>query len=247
MRFHILTIFPQFFDGPLSCGILGRARDSGLVEIHVHDLRKWTSDTHRTVDDRPYGGDEGMVLKVQPIDEALHEIDPPGPGPHPWRVLLSARGELMDQATVRRLAGHDEIVLVCGRYEGVDERVVHHLVHEELSVGSYVLSGGEWAAGAIVDAVARICPGVVGNERSTRRESFEPGDSGRLGILDYPQYTRPATYRPCGSPAERWDVPELLLSGDHARVAAWRRQAAVEKTALKRPDLLEGKDLSEWL
>ena len=238
MRFHILTIFPEFFDGPFSCGVLGRARDAGLVEIVLHDLRKWTSDVHRTVDDRPFGGGEGMVMKVQPIDDALAEIAGHNGGDPPWRVLLSAQGKLVDQTVLQRLSGRSEIVLICGRYEGVDERVAQYLVDEELSVGSYVLSGGEWAAGAVVDGVARLCPGVVGNADSTRRESFTPLSSGALGVLDFPQFTRPAQYRPPRSPSQCWEVPAVLLSGHHGEVANWRRRAALEKTRANRPDLL---------
>lgn len=238
MRFHIVTIFPEFFRGPFSCGILGRAMSSGLVEILVHDLRDWTSDVHRTVDDRPFGGDEGMVMKIGPIDLALSDISSQRAGGSVWRVLLSAQGRLFDQAAASRLAGHDEIVLVCGRYEGVDERVAERLVDEELSVGSYVLSGGEWAAGTVVDSVSRLCPGVVGNQASTTRESFAPQAGGGVGILDCPQYTRPARYMSPSSAGGPWEVPSVLLSGHHAEIARWRREAALQKTRANRPDLL---------
>ena len=239
MKFHIVTIFPEFFRGPLACGILARARKAGLVDIEIHDLRKWTSDAHRTVDDRPFGGEEGMVMKIEPIDEALAEITARCTGGNPWKVLLSAQGRLFDQTAAQRLAAReDEIVLVCGRYEGVDERVAQHLADEEISIGSYVLSGGEWAAGVIVDSVARLCPGAVGNEASTRHESFDPLDGGGVGILDYPQYTRPARYAPARLGGGSWDVPEVLLSGHHEAVARWRREAALEKTRVNRPDLL---------
>ncbi len=239
MKFHIVTIFPEFFQGPLACGILSRARKAGLVDIEIHDLRKWTSDTHRTVDDRPFGGEEGMVMKIEPIDAAVAEIGSRCPGGSAWTVLLSAQGRLFDQVAARRLAARqDDVVLVCGRYEGVDERVAQHLADEEISIGSYVLSGGEWAAGVIVDSVARLCPGAVGNAASTRRESFEPLDSGGVGILDYPQYTRPARYAPARLGGRSWDVPEVLLSGHHEAVARWRRDAALEKTRANRPDLL---------
>ena len=238
MRFHIVTIFPEFFRGPFDCGILGRARKAGLVEIEVHDLRGWTTDTHRTVDDRPFGGDEGMVMKVEPIDSALAAIAArSGNGPV-RKVLLSAQGRLFDQAAAERLADWNEIVLVCGRYEGVDERVAAHLVDEELSVGSYVLSGGEWAAGVVVDSLARLLPGAVGNQASTRRESFTPAQGGGIGILDCPQYTRPARYSSPHAGGDVWEVPPVLLSGHHADIARWRQQAAVEKTRLNRPDLL---------
>lgn len=239
MTFHIVTIFPGFFRGPLECGILGRARRSGLVNIEVHNLRTWTTDVHRTVDDRPFGGDEGMVMKIEPIDAALAEISARCTGGTAWKVLLSAQGRRFDQSCAQRLAAAErDLVLVCGRYEGVDERVAQHLVDEELSVGDYVLSGGEWAAGVIVDSVARLRPGAVGNAASTRRESFAPQDGEGVGILDYPQYTRPSRYAPQRLPGESWDVPEVLLSGHHGEVASWRRQAALEKTRANRPDLL---------
>lgn len=239
MTFHIVTIFPEFFRGPLACGILGRARQSGLVTVEVHDLRTWTTDVHRTVDDRPFGGEEGMVMKIEPIDAALAAVTSRCAGGAPWKVLLSAQGRRFDQSCAQRLAAAErDLVLVCGRYEGVDERVAQHLVDEELSVGDYVLSGGEWAAGVIVDSVARLRPGAVGNAASTRRESFAPLDGHGVGILDHPQYTRPARYAPKRVPGESWDVPEVLLSGHHAEVARWRRQAALAKTRANRPDLL---------
>ena len=239
MRFHVLTIFPGFFRDPFACGLLGRARKSGLVEIEIHDLRDWTTDMHRTVDDRPFGGDEGMVMKVGPIDAALADIASRCASRAPWRILLSAQGRLFDQRAAERLALQDDVVLICGRYEGVDERVARHLVDEELSIGSYVLSGGEWAAGVLVDSVARLRPGVVGNEASTARESFAPtGDGDGVGILDCPQYTRPARYEAASRPGTSWEVPEVLLSGHHERIAHWRRNAALEKTRANRPDLV---------
>lgn len=239
MTFHIVTIFPEFFRGPLACGILGRARQSGLVTVEVHDLRTWTKDVHRSVDDRPFGGDEGMVMKIEPIDAALAAVTSRCAGDAAWKVLLSAQGRRFDQSCAQRLAAAErDLVLVCGRYEGVDERVAQHLVDEELSVGDYVLSGGEWAAGVIVDSVTRLRPGAVGNAVSTRRESFAPLDGDGVGILDHPQYTRPARYAPQRLPGEYWDVPEVLLSGHHAEVARWRREAALAKTRANRPDLL---------
>lgn len=232
-----MTIFPDFFRDPFSCGVLSRARKSGLVDIRLHDLRDWTQDPHRTVDDRPYGGDEGMVMKVEPIDAALAEISSRCAG-ETRKVLLSAQGRLFDQPAAARLAAMDSVVLVCGRYEGVDERVASHLVDEELSIGSYVLSGGEWAAGVVVDTVARLRPGVVGNASSTGRESFAPQAGGGVGILDFPQYTRPASYASPHSGTGSWDVPPVLLSGHHAEIARWRRHAAVAKTRANRPDLM---------
>ena len=234
MKIHLVTIFPQFFEGPFSCGIVSRARQAGLLDIRIHDLRDWTADRHRTVDDRPFGGDEGMVLKVEPIYAALRGLNAAGAR----KVLLSAQGPLFDQAAARRLAGYAEIVLVCGRYEGVDERVAERLMDEELSVGNFVLTGGEWAAGIVVDSVARLLPGVVGNASSTERESFTPDEAGRVGILDYPHYTRPASFEAEG---ETWEAPSILLSGRHEQIAEWRRQAALTKTRRNRPDLLAGR------
>ena len=240
MRFHIVTIFPGFFRDPFSFGILNRAKDAGLVEIRIHDLRDWTSDAHRTVDDRPFGGDQGMVMKIEPIDAALAEITSQCKDGMAWTVLLSAQGRIFDQSAARRLAAMDEVVLLCGRYEGVDERVAQHLANEELSIGDYVLSGGEWAAGVIVDSVARLRPGVVGNEASTSQESFAPLEGGGVGILDHPQYTRPASYVSPRAAGEPWNVPKVLLSGHHGEVARWRREAAMQKTRENRPDLLWG-------
>jgi tRNA (guanine37-N1)-methyltransferase len=239
MRFQLLTIFPDFFTSPFEYGVVARARTAGLIEIETHDLRNWTFDRHRTVDDRPFGGDEGMVMKVEPIALALEELERRRPEARQRKALLSAQGKLFDQGDARRLGEYDEVVLVCGRYEGVDERVVAQgLVDEELSVGSFVLSGGEWAAGMIVDSVARLLPGVLGNEASSRRESFSAEDAGRVGVLDYPHYTRPADFR-------GWTAPEVLLSGDHEKIRLWRRRAALEKTLRNRPDLLETAALSE--
>jgi len=234
VKVHLITIFPEFFEGPFSCGIVSRAQNAGLLNVQIHDLRNWTSDRHRTVDDRPFGGDEGMVLKVEPIFAALRDLEVAGAR----KVLMSAQGPLFDQAAARRLAGYDEIVLVCGRYEGVDERVAEHLMDEELSIGNFVLTGGEWAAGVVVDSVARLLPGAVGNAASTERESFTPDAAGRVGILDFPHYTRPASFKVDG---DEWTVPEVLLNGHHGQIAEWRRQAALEKTRRNRPDLLAGR------
>lgn len=235
MVFHILTIFPAFFDGPFSFGVVARGRQQGKLEIHAHDLREFTSDRHRSVDDRPFGGDEGMVLKVEPICLALESL-PEARGKR-RTIVLSAQGPRFDQAHAERLAAYDELVFVCGRYEGVDERVVEHVADEELSIGDFVLSGGEWACGVVVDSVSRLLPGVVGNDASTEHESFAP-DGDQVGILDFPQYTRPADYR-------GWRVPEVLLGGNHAAVREWRRQAALAKTLRHRPELLETATLDE--
>jgi tRNA (guanine37-N1)-methyltransferase len=225
MKFHILTIFPEFFRGPFEHGVLDRARETGLVEIFIHDLRNWTSDRHRTVDDRPFGGGEGMLLKPAPIFEAVESIWPER-GPKRQVVLLSAQGRAFNQALAREFSALDELLLICGRYEGVDERVAEHIADEEISIGDYVLSGGELAAAVVVDSVARLREGVLGNERSAVAESFENG------LLDCPQWTRPADFR-------GWKVPEVLVGGNHEEIRRWRNEAALRKTARFRPDLLE--------
>ncbi|MGB6989125.1 MAG: tRNA (guanosine(37)-N1)-methyltransferase TrmD, partial [Candidatus Sulfotelmatobacter sp.] len=260
MKVDIVTIFPDFFRGPLEYGITRRAQEMGLAEIQVHDLREFTRDRHRTVDDRPFGGGEGMVLKPAPLFECLESM---GVAPRDERVagkvkqsvvLLSAQGQRFTQRVATDLALLDRIVLVCGRYEGVDERVADFLADRELSIGDYVLSGGEMAAAVIVEAVMRLLPGAVGNERSTQQESFtvdskavdsKAKDSGGAdstcgsnGLLDYPHYTRPAEFRGI-------KVPEELMSGNHEEIRKWRRQRALEKTWRNRPDLLEGAMLSE--
>ena len=225
MKFHIVTIFPEFFRGPFEHGVIQKAREAGLIEIHVHDLRTWTYDRHRTVDDRPFGGGEGMLLKAGPIFEAVESIWPER-SDGSRVILLSAQGKKFDQAKAREFGGFDELLLICGRYEGVDERVAEHLADEEISIGDYVLSGGELAAAVVVDAVARLQAGVLGNETSSVDESF-----GEEGLLDWPQYTRPAEFR-------GWKVPEVLIGGNHEEIRQWRRNAAREKTARHRPDLL---------
>jgi tRNA (guanine37-N1)-methyltransferase len=253
VRFDIITIFPEFFTGPLDHGIVRRAREAGIVQIHVQDLREFTKDRHKTVDDRPFGGGEGMVLKPEPLFEAVEKLlgQPmgdsalkPAPPADTAVVLLSASGKLFTQETVRRLAKQERIVLICGRYEGVDERVAEHLATEEISVGDYVLSGGELPAAIVLDAVTRLLPGALGNEASTENESFGKLDEAETGsvigdpklgkarlLLDYPHYTRPAEFR-------GWKVPEVLIGGHHAEVAKWRAQQAAEKTRRNRPDLL---------
>ena len=270
MRFDILTIFPEFFTGPLDYGIVRRAREAGLVETRVHDLRAFTHDRHRTVDDRPFGGGAGMVMKPEPVFEAVESLlgttAAPSPAVPPGTaiVLLSAAGKLFRQETARRFAALDRIILLCGRYEGVDERVAEHLASDELSIGDFVLSGGELPAALILDAVTRLLPGALGNEESAVQESFsdlgedakgaqqaaplpafveagrasaesrltshQPLDT-RHYLLDYPHYTRPQSFR-------GWDVPEMLLSGNHEEIRRWRRQKAFEKTQRNRPDLL---------
>jgi tRNA (guanine37-N1)-methyltransferase len=226
LRFHILTIFPDFFAGPFQHGVVAKAAEAGLIQIQIHDLRNWTHDRHRTVDDRPFGGGEGMLLKPAPIFEAVESIWPER-APDQRLVLLSAQGQRFDQEAARRLSQYKELFLICGRYEGVDERVAEHLADEELSIGDFVLSGGELAAALVVDCVSRLLPGVLGNEDSALQESFSHKD-----LLDCPQYTRPADFR-------GWKVPEVLLSGNHEEIRRWRRQVAEEKTARNRPDLLQ--------
>ncbi len=257
MKADILTIFPGFFQGPLDHGITRRACEMGLAKIEVHDLRQFTHDKHRTVDDRPFGGGEGMVLKPEPLFECLETLqlasreDRIAGRAKQSVILLSAQGQRFTQQIAAELASLDRIVLVCGRYEGVDERVADFLSDRELSIGDYVLSGGELGAAVIIEAVTRLLPGAVGNEASTRQESFtaheqttrtEPGaaDStcGSGGLLDYPHYTRPADFR-------GMSVPEVLLNGDHQQIRRWRRQRALEKTLRNRPDLLEGVKLSD--
>jgi tRNA (guanine37-N1)-methyltransferase len=262
MKIDILTIFPDFFRGPLDFGIIRRAREAGLAEVEIHDLRAFAHDRHRTVDDRPFGGGEGMVLKPEPIFECVDELqlqaraERVSPGARHSVVLLSAQGRRFDQRMAQELASLQRIVLICGRYEGVDERVGQHLADRELSIGDYVLSGGELGAAVIVDAVTRLLPGAVGNEASTRQESFTAhqerpttgdGPSSTCasgGLLDYPHYTRPADFRGL-------QVPEVLVSGDHTEIRRWRRRTALEKTQRNRPDLLQGAALSvedkEWL
>ncbi len=256
MRFDLVTIFPGFFDGPFDHGVLKRARDGGLVTLQTHDLRSFTDDRHRTVDDRPFGGGEGMVLKPEPLFRAVSSL---GMSAKPDRqssgesvVLLSAQGRPFTQAVARELAGLRRVALLCGRYEGVDERVNEALCDRELSIGDYVLSGGELAAAVIVDAVVRLLPGVLGNPDSARFESFGDGDEkhdhlpgavprsthGAGGLLDYPHYTRPAEFR-------GMSVPDALLGGSHDAVRRWRRRMALAKTLRNRPDLLLGAELSD--
>jgi tRNA (guanine37-N1)-methyltransferase len=228
MTFRILTIFPDFFHGPFQHGVVAKAAESGLIQIHIHDLRAWTHDRHRTVDDRPFGGGEGMLLKPAPIFEAVESIWPERT-PTQRLILLSAQGRRFTQETARRLAQYDEVFLICGRYEGVDERVTEHLADEELSIGDFVLSGGELGAALVVDCVARLLPGVLGNEDSALQESFTAPN-----LLDCPQYTRPADFR-------GWKVPETLLSGNHEEIRNWRLRASKDKTAKNRPDLSLGR------
>jgi tRNA (guanine37-N1)-methyltransferase len=258
MKADIVTIFPDFFRGPLDYGITRRAQEMGLAKIEVHDLRQFTHDRHRTVDDRPFGGGEGMVLKPEPIFECLETL---GIAAREKRVshavsesvtLLSAQGERFTQKVAGELAKLERIVLICGRYEGVDERVANFLSDRELSIGDYVLSGGELGAAVIIEAVTRLLPGAVGNEASTRQESFTAGGrDGEVvqndgpdstcssnGLLDYPHYTRPAEFHGLS-------VPEVLINGNHQEIRRWRREQALKKTLRNRPDLLESVALND--
>ncbi len=243
MRFDLLTIFPDFFTGPFDFGIIKRAKQQGLIEIVVSDLRSFTFDKHHVVDDRPFGGGDGMVLKPEPIFGAVESLlseNRRGEGTKRSAVvLLSPQGRMFRQVDAESFArDYSQVILICGRYEGVDERVVEHLVTDEISIGDYVLTGGEIPAMVIVDAVTRLLPNALGSETSAAHDSFSEG------LLDYPHYTRPAEFR-------GWRVPEILISGHHGEVAGWRRRAALLKTLRRRPDLLEKAGLTDqerrWL
>jgi len=224
MRIDVFTIFPDMVAGFADQSLLGRARANGVLDVRVHDIRAAATDVHRTVDDSPFGGGAGMVLLPEPIFAAVEAADPPRP-----LLYLSPTGRRFDQSVARELATQDTgFSLLCGRYEGVDERVRQHLVDGELSIGDYVLGGGEVAAAVVLEAVGRLLPGVMGNQASADEESFSDG------LLEYPQYTRPASFR-------GWDVPDVLRSGDHARVARWRQAQALARTLRDRPDLLEAR------
>jgi tRNA (guanine37-N1)-methyltransferase len=224
MRFHVLTLFPEAFSGPLQASILGRALAAGVASVHLHDIRDWSTDRHKTVDDYPFGGGPGMVMKPEPIFAAVEAVramaEPPG-----RLVLLTPQGRLLTQAIVEELAAEERLLLLCGHYEGIDERVREHLADDELSIGDYVLSGGEIPALVVIDAVVRRLPGALGSARSLAEESHADG------LLEYPQYTRPAEFR-------GWRVPDILLSGHHAEIARWQRQQRLLRTARRRPDLL---------
>jgi len=267
MRFDLITIFPEFFHGPLDYGIVRRARETKLIDVAIHDLRNFTHDRHRTVDDRPFGGGEGMVLKPEPLFDAVESLIGPVKDAQTSRpemrtavVLLSASGKLFQQEMVRRFSQLERMILICGRYEGVDERVAEHLATDEISIGDFVLSGGELPTAMVLDAVTRLIPGALGNEDSAENESFSaihhrPGTSEQVpsspdaterritaheptnrGILDYPHYTRPQNFR-------GWEVPEILMSGNHEQIRQWRHRTALEKTRRNRPDLLADENL----
>jgi tRNA (guanine37-N1)-methyltransferase len=221
MIIEVLTLFPEMFPGPLTAGVTGRGLAAGLITLQVHNLRDYTHDRHRQVDDVPYGGGAGMVLKPEPIFEAVRARAGKGPV-----ILLTPQGHLLNQGLVRELAGHDDLYLICGRYEGVDERVATHLVDREVSIGDYVLTGGELPAMVVIDAVGRLVAGVLGSEESPKDESFDQH------LLEYPHYTRPAEF-------EGHAVPEVLRSGHHAEIDRWRRAQATERTRRRRPDLID--------
>lgn len=234
MRFDIVTIFPEFFDGPFGHGIIRRARDARIVDVDVHDLRRWTSDRHHVVDDRPFGGGAGMVLKPEPLVASVESLRQTRDSGSSVVVLTTPQGKLFDQHEARRMTAFDQVVVLCGRYEGVDERVAASVVDEEVSIGDVVLSGGELAACVIVDAVTRLLPGALGCDQSATEDSFSEHE----GLLDCPHYTRPAEFR-------GMKVPEVLLGGNHAEIAQWRRRAALARTLERRPDLLDRSRLSE--
>jgi tRNA (guanine37-N1)-methyltransferase len=236
IRFDILTVFPEMFASPCGCSLLKKAADRGLISVNLHDIRTHAEDKHHMTDDAPYGGGGGMVMKVDPIDRALRSV--PVIGENVPIILMTPQGERFNQKMAEQLAGHPQLILICGHYEGVDERVRTRLVNREISIGDYVLTGGELSAMVIVDAVSRLVPGVLGNCESASSDSFS------MGLLEYPHYTRPAEYR-------GWGVPDVLLSGNHREIEAWRRREALRRTRERRPDLLREQVLTaeekRWL
>jgi tRNA (guanine37-N1)-methyltransferase len=222
LRIDILTLFPEMFPGPFSASIIKRATDGGLVSLNIYNIRDYTHDKHHTVDDYAYGGGAGMILKPEPVFAAVESIKEEDDCPV---ILLTPQGRPFSQRVAQELSGHGRLILICGRYEGVDERVCEHLVTDEISIGDYVLSGGELAAMVVVEAVVRLLPGALGSEESLAEDSHTGG------LLEYPQYTRPAVFR-------GWSVPEVLLSGNHAQIAKWRREQAIRRTKERRPELL---------
>ena len=231
MRFDVLTLFPEMFGGPLQASLLGRAVEAGVIQVHVHNIRDYAEDRHQVVDDYTYGGGPGMLMKAEPLFKAVEGVTALD-SPEGRVILLTPQGRLLDHGVAVELAREPRLILVCGHYEGVDERVREHLVDDEISIGDYVLSGGELPAMVVIEAVARRLPGVLGSETSLAEESHAQG------LLEYPQYTRPAEFR-------GWTVPEVLLSGHHAQIAEWRRRQSVLRTARRRPDLLARAALSE--
>ncbi len=231
MRIDVITIFPGFFSSPLECSMLGRAQQVGALTVQVHDLRNWATDKHRVVDDYPYGGGAGMVMKPEPLTLAVEDLLREA-GPDCPVILLTPQGQQFDQAKAEQLAQQAQLILICGHYEGVDERVRQSVVTEELSIGDYILTGGEPAALVVIEAVARLLPGVLGNPASLHNESFASG------LLEYPHYTRPVTWR-------GMSVPEVLLSGHHEKIRRWRYKQALRRTRERRPELLEQLELTE--
>ncbi len=230
IRFDILSVFPEMFSSPLQTSLLKKAQEKGLIDVRLWDIRHYAEDKHRMTDDAPYGGGGGMVMKVEPIDRALAAVAPvPG---ETLVILLTPQGETFNQQMAEQLSRYERLVLVCGHYEGVDERVREYLVEKEVSIGDYILTGGELSALVLVDAVSRLIPGVLGNSESAACDSFS------MGLLEYPHYTRPGSYR-------GWDVPEVLLSGNHAEIELWRRKKSLKRTWERRRDLLDRTELSE--
>lgn len=229
MRFDVLSIFPEMLQSPLSYSLLKKAQEKGLINICLHDIRHWAEDKHKMTDDAPYGSGCGMVMKVEPVERALEEIK--NQTLNPLVVLMTPQGEIFNQKVASQLTRERQIIIICGRYEGVDERIREHLADRELSIGDYILTGGELSALVLIDAVSRLLPGVLGNDNSALSESFSQS------LLEYPQYTRPAEYK-------GWRVPEILLSGNHAQIESWRKRESLKKTYKRRPDLLEKADLS---
>ena len=230
IRFDVLSIFPEMLISPLSFSLLKKAQEKGLVEVFLHDIRDWAEDKHKMTDDAPYGSGCGMVMKVEPVERALTAIK--NPEKEALVVLMTPQGETLDQEIAKELAEKEQVIIICGRYEGVDERIREHLTDREISIGDYILTGGELSALVLIDAVSRFIPGVLGNSESTLSESFSHG------FLEYPQYTRPAEYK-------GWKVPEVLVSGNHAEIERWRRYESLKRTYKRRPDLLEKTELSE--
>lgn len=230
IRFDILSVFPEMFSSPLQTSLLKKAQEKGLIDVRLWDIRHYAEDKHRMTDDAPYGGGGGMVMKVEPIDRALAAVAP-APG-ETLVILLTPQGETFNQQMAEQLSRYERLVLVCGHYEGVDERVREYLVEKEVSIGDYILTGGELSALVLVDAVSRLIPGVLGNSESAACDSFS------MGLLEYPHYTRPGSYR-------GWDVPEVLLSGNHAEIELWRRKESLKRTWERRRDLLDKTRLSE--
>ena len=229
VKFDVLSIFPEMFSSPLNFSLLKKAQEKGLLSISLHDIRNWADDKHKMTDDAPYGGGCGMVMKVEPVEKALSAIR--NPGEDSIVVLMTPQGEVLNQKIAAELAGEKNIIIICGRYEGIDERIREHLIDREISIGDYILTGGELPAMVLIDAVCRYIPDVLGNPESTNNESF------CVNLLEYPQYTRPAEYR-------QWSVPEVLLSGNHAEIELWRRKESLKRTYQRRSDLLKKVKLS---